>query len=375
MINRERVINEFCRLVSIDSISYRERELGDAMIKALEELGFEVTEDSAGEYYNGNCGNIYGFLQGDVKGDPILFSAHLDTVEPGVGKAAVVHEDGTITSAGTTVLGADDLSGLVSILEAIRCIKEQGLPHRSIEVLFPIAEEVYLKGSEVFDFRKIKAKEAYVLDLDGPVGRAAIGAPTVLSFTVKIIGKASHAGFAPEEGINAIAVAAQAISRIRQGRIEEGMTVNIGTIEGGKARNIVSEECILRGEVRSLQHEKAVAEIQLIEAVIREIAEQYQANYEFETSVGCQAYEIAKDHPVISRFQKVCEKLNYPVELVSTFGGSDNNNFVKNGINGIVMACGMNQVHSCKEYTKISELERCTSILINLMIDERIDQA
>jgi tripeptide aminopeptidase len=369
MINRERIVKEFCRLVSIDSVSYKERELADAMIQSLEELGFEVEEDSAGEHYNGNCGNLYGYLPGNVEGDPILFSSHLDTVEPGIGKTAIVHEDGTITSDGTTVLGADDISGLVSILEAVRSIKEQGLPHRSIEVLFPIAEEVYLRGTEVFDFSKIKAKEAYVLDLDGPVGRAAIQAPTLLSFTIKIIGKAAHAGFAPEQGINAIAIAAQAISRIRQGRIGEGMTVNIGTIEGGKARNIVSEECVLRGEVRSSQHEKAVAEIELIEAVIREITEEYQAKYEFETSIGCLAYEIAKDHPVITRFQKACDKIDCPVELVSTFGGSDNNNFVKNGITGIVMSCGMNQVHSCKEYTEIDELERCTSILINLLTD------
>lgn len=370
MVNRERIIKEFCRLVSIDSISYRERELGDAMTSALKELGFEVMEDAAGETYHGNCGNLYGFLPGKLKGDPLLFSAHLDTVEPGLGKKAVVQADGTITSDGTTILGADDLSGLVSILEAVRSIKEQGLPHRSLEVLFPIAEEVYLRGTEVFDFRKIKAKEAYVLDLDGPVGRAAIQAPTVLSFTVKIIGKASHAGFAPEQGINAIAIAAQAITGIKQGRIDEGTTVNIGTMEGGKARNIVSEECVLQGEVRSSQHEKAVAELALIEAVFREVTEEYQAKYEFETTIGCLAYQIDKEHPVITRFQRACEKINCPVELVSTFGGSDNNNFVKNGITGIVMSCGMNQVHSCKEYTHIDELERCTSILINLLTEQ-----
>ncbi len=374
MVNKERIIKEFCRLVSIDSVSFKERGMADAMILALEELGFKVQEDGAGGYYGGNCGNVYGFLQGNVDGPPLLFSAHLDTVEPGLGKTAVVREDGTITSDGTTVLGADDLSGLVSVLEAVRTIKELGLPHRSIEVLFPIAEEVYLKGTEVFDFSKLQAKEAYVLDLDGPVGRAAIQAPTVLSFTVKILGKASHAGFAPEQGINAIAVAAQAITGIRQGRVEDGMTVNIGIIEGGKARNIVSEECILRGEVRSLEHVRAVAEIGRIEAVVREVTQQYRAKYEFETSIGCLAYEIAKDHPVVTRFKKACEELNYPVELVTTFGGSDNNNFVKNGITGIVLACGMNQVHSCKEYTELDELIKCSSILVSLMTDPGRDE-
>jgi tripeptide aminopeptidase len=213
----------------------------------------------------------------------------MDTVEPGLHKKAIVHEDGKITSDGSTVLGADDVSGVVSILEAVRTIKEKRLPHRSIEVLFPIAEEVYLKGSEVFDFSQVKAKEAYVLDLDGPVGTAAIKAPTVVSLTARLIGKASHAGFAPEQGIHAICMAAEAVTKIRQGRIDEETTVNIGLIEGGKARNIVPEECILKGEVRSLKHEKALLQARLIEEIIKEVSDKYKANYEFETSFGCLA--------------------------------------------------------------------------------------
>lgn len=41
------------------------------------------------------------------------------------------------------VLGADDVCGIVEILEAVRIIQEQGVEHRSIEVLFTVAEEVY----------------------------------------------------------------------------------------------------------------------------------------------------------------------------------------------------------------------------------------
>ena len=69
------------------------------------------------------------------------------------------------------MLGADDAAGLVEILGGIRRVLASGKPHRDIEVLFPIAEEVYTKGSRVFDFSRIRAKEAYVLDLSGPVER------------------------------------------------------------------------------------------------------------------------------------------------------------------------------------------------------------
>ena len=367
MVNKSRILEEFCILVGIDALSYQEREIADILKIYLTELGFEVKEDNAGTFYAGNCGNIYGYLAGDLKEDPLLFSAHMDTVGPGHNKKAVVHEDGKITSDGNTVLGADDLSGIVAILEAVRTIKEGGLSHRSIEVLFPIAEEVYIRGSEVFDYNIIKSKEAYVLDLSGPVGTAALSAPTLVSFTAQIQGKAAHAGFAPELGINAIAVAAQAIGQIKQGRIDDETTVNIGLIEGGKARNIVSDQCILKGEIRSLTHDKALLEGKNIERIFSDITAQNHATLNFSTEFGCLSYKVEEKHRVVRRFQKVCEELGYDTQLTSTFGGSDNNNFMRHGITGIVIACGMNQVHSCDEYTHIDELVKCANIVVKLM--------
>lgn len=368
MVNRERITKEFCHLVSIDSIPFHERSMADTLIRKLEELGFQVQEDNTGkEIYEGSCGNVYGYLKGELEGDPLLFSAHMDTVEPGLNKKAIVHEDGRITSDGTTVLGADDLSGVVAILEAVRTIKEKNLPHRSIEVLFTYAEEVYIKGSEVFNYSKIKAKESYTLDLDGPIGTAAIKAPTLVSFTAKFQGKAAHAGFAPEQGIHAIAIAAQAISGINQGRIDEETTVNVGLINGGKARNIVPELCVLQGEVRSQNHDKAIKEAEKIQAVFEATANKYGARLEFTTSFGCIAYEIPENHAVITRFQTACEELGCSMKLIHTFGGSDNNNFVRNNIAGIVLACGMYKVHSLDEYTHIDDLEKCSNIVLKLM--------
>lgn len=369
MVNKERLVKEFCKLVEVDALSFHEREMADILMGYLKELGFLVQEDNAGDYYKGNAGNIYGFLQGELEGNPILLSAHMDTVVPGIGKKAVVHPSGLITSEGNTILGADDLSGVVAILEAIRTIKENHIKHRSIEVLFPIAEEVYIKGSEVFDYSIIKAKEAYVLDLSGPIGTAALNAPTLISFTAKFQGKAAHAGFAPETGIHAISMAAEAITLITQGRINEESTVNIGTIQGGLAKNIVPEHCVINGEVRCLQHDGAQRIIDEIKDIINKVVMKYKGSVEIETSFGCIAYEIEKSHTSVTRYQKACEELNIPVSYISTFGGSDNNNFVKNGITGIVIACGMNDVHSTKEYTHVEDLFLCTNIVYKLLTD------
>lgn len=366
-INRKRITEEFCSLVEIDALSYQERNIADVLKKKLGELGFQVREDDAGTHYNGSAGNVYGFLEGELEGPPLLFSAHMDTVNPGKNKKAVVHKDGTITSQGNTVLGADDLSGIVTILEAVRLIRETGLSHRSIEVLFTIAEEVYIRGSEVFDYSLLQSKEAYVLDLSGAVGTAALAAPTLISFTATIHGKSSHAGFAPELGINAIAITAQIISGLKQGRIDEDTTVNIGLIEGGKAGNIVPDCCSIKGEVRSMTQEKAQLEINHIEQDLKKITAQYGAVYKFNTELGCLAYDIEKNHPVVTRFEHACKKLGYDTNYTKTFGGSDNNNLVRHGINGIVIASGMNQVHSCEEYTHIDELVKSCNIVIELL--------
>ena len=142
MVNRKRLSKEFCELVSIDAPTLGEREIADLLKVKLEELGFQVQEDNAGELIGGNCGNLFATLEGEIVGLPLLFSSHMDTVEPALNKRPIVHPDGRITSSGDTVLGADDVAGIVAILEAVRSLKEDGLPHRSLEVFFPVAEEI-----------------------------------------------------------------------------------------------------------------------------------------------------------------------------------------------------------------------------------------
>ncbi|MDE6746331.1 MAG: M20/M25/M40 family metallo-hydrolase [Oscillospiraceae bacterium] len=371
LVNRKRIENEFAELVSVDALSFGERHIADILTDKLKAIGFEVYEDSAGNAYGGNAGNIYGYLPGSANGDPVLFSAHMDTVSPGIGKKTIFHDDGMITSEGDTVLGADDVSGLTEILEGIRCIKESGTAHRAVEVLFPIGEEVYLKGTDKFDFGKIKAKEAYVLDLSGDVGSAAVCAPSLISFQAEITGKAAHAGFAPENGVHAVSVMSKAISRLKQGHIDEETTFNIGTIGGGTATNIVPEKCVCTGEVRSFRHDKALAQIEEMEKIFSEEAECASAEFSIDVIVHMEAYRVPENAPVTKRFLKSCETLGFDGKLVSTFGGSDNHNFMKHGISGIVLSCGMYDVHSVHEYTKTEELIKGAELVAQLILAEK----
>jgi tripeptide aminopeptidase len=367
--NQVRLIDEFTRLVSIDSPSYGERQLGDLVKARLRSLGLMVIEDDAGEKIGSDCGNIYGLLQGDPSLRPLLFCAHLDTVEPSKGKRAVLSDSGVITSDGTTVLGADDLSGVTCILEALTVVKEKNLPHGPIEVLFTVAEETYCRGSREFDYTKLLSEEAYILDMSGPIGMAAYAAPSILSFTATIRGKAAHAGFEPEKGIHAIAVAADAISMLPLGRIDEETTVNIGLIEGGLATNIIPDTCVLRGEVRSLSHEKTKKQLDTIRRQFERSAARVHASVEFDIWVASEAYETPLEHPIITRFEKACRACRLTPSLIKTFGGSDNNIFAQNGITGIVVASAMSDVHSTGEFTSVEELTMAAELTLELMTE------
>ena len=370
MINRERIVNEFCQLVAIDSPSYGERNITDVIKEKMVAMGFSVREDEAAVKIGGKAGNIYAYLDGDLDADPILFCAHTDTVEPSRGKQALLHDDGTITSAGDTVLGGDDLCGVVEILEGVRHLEEEGIPHRPVEVVLMAAEEVFGKGAKAYDYEGwgFRSKEAYVLDMSGAVGSAAVAAPTMIGWEARIKGKAAHAGFAPETGVNAILAAARAMAQLTPGRIGEDTTMNIGTVRGGKANNIVPEECIVTGEVRSLDHEKA----QRIVGQIREtfLAQAGETTVDFIVDPHLHAYHTPEDHPVVERFKRACERLGLPGRTTSTLGGSDNNILVLHGIAGIVLSCGMNRVHSTQEYTCVEDLARGAELVAELLKDE-----
>ena len=371
MISRERLLREFSELVAIDSESFHEGAMRDCMKKTLSGLGLEVLEDDAPQMlmeYGEEAGNLYVRIPGNRSGRPLLFSSHLDTVKPGKGKKAVFKEDGRICSDGTTVLGADDAAGIASILEAVRVILEKDLPHPDIELLFPVAEELYGKGSSVFDYSRIRAKDAFVLDLTGRIGTAALRAPTILSLDILVKGKAAHAGFAPEEGINALSVAVAALCEIRTGHVSEETTVNFGMISGGKGRNIVPEEIRISGEVRSLNHADALRRSEEILRTFQRNAERTGASAEIITREEVRAFSTDTNAYTVKRLQQAVQELwGREAELVSTFGGSDQNNFALHGIEGIVLANAMNEVHSVREYTETDELVRCAELTLRLM--------
>lgn len=166
-VNEQRAVDEFRELTAIDAPSFGERQMADRLIVKLKELGFEVEEDNAGKHFGGNAGNLYAYLPGDLPGDPVLLSGHMDTVEPSKGKKGIIGEDGVIRSAGKAVLGADDVAGLVEILEGIRSVKEAGVPHRDIEILLQLQKSFISRAAAYLIFQRfVQKKPMYWISAD-----------------------------------------------------------------------------------------------------------------------------------------------------------------------------------------------------------------
>lgn len=367
VFDAKRITDEFLELVSVDSESLAERVMADRLTEKLKKIGFEVTEDDAGSKIGGNAGNLFATIRGDIPGKPILLAGHMDTVAPGRSKKPVLHPGGKITSDGTTVLGADDMAAVTEILSGIRAVREAGVPHRDIEVLFTAAEEPFGLGSGAFDYSKVQAGSAYVLDATGPVGTVIVKAPTILSFSVRVKGRGAHAGFEPEKGINAIKIASLAIAGIEQGRIDHDTTLNIGLIEGGSVVNAVPAECRVFGEIRSYDHGKALSALSRVESAFRKEAGKLAADIEAEYTVKLRAYETQADSDTVVLAKRSISLLGIEPVLSKTFGGSDNNNLAAHGIEGVVLSCGMYDPHTVKEYTNVSDLTEGAKLVANLI--------
>lgn len=158
----------------------------------------DVVEDDTAPKTGHGAGNLVCTLPGTKEADTIYFTSHMDTVVPGKGVKPVI-EDGYVKTDGTTILGADDKTGLAAMLEAVKVLKEKNIPHGTIQFIITVGEESGLVGAKALDRSLIKADYGYALDSDGKVGNIIVAAPTQAKIRATVYGKTAHAGVEPEK--------------------------------------------------------------------------------------------------------------------------------------------------------------------------------
>lgn len=373
MINEERLLNEFLELVQINSETKFETEIAKVLKQKFQALGLHVFEDDTTAVTGHGAGNLICTLEGTKDGvDPIYFTSHMDTVVPAKGVKPSI-KDGYVVTDGTTILGSDDKAGLAVMLETIRVIKEQNIPHGMIQFVITVGEESGLLGSKALDPSLLKAKFGYALDSDEKVGNIVVAAPTQVKVKAVIYGKTAHAGVAPEKGVSAITIAAKAIAKMPLGRINAETTANIGRFEGGRATNIVCDRVDILAEARSLVPEKVNIQVQKMKDAFNTVALQMGGRADVEAEVMYPGFKFAAGDQVVEIARKAAAKINRSCELQKSGGGSDANVF--NGLNipTVNLAVGYEEIHTTKERIPVAELAKLTEMTLAI-IEEVVNQ-
>src|ERR1051326_2960083 len=375
MINQERIKNLLLELVQIDSVSREERGVAERIRALCEEMGAEVEIDDAGEKVGGNTGNVVARFPGTIAGaEAIMMREHMDTVVPGRGVKPIVEGD-IIRTDGSTVLGGDDKSGCAVIIETIRCLQEQRVPHAPIDAVFSICEEVGLLGAKHLDLSKVRAKYGIVFDSDDP-GFLFTKGPSANHFEFKIHGLESHAGVAPEQGISAIKIAAEGIAAMKLGRIDEETTANIGVIQGGEATNIITNFVLLRGEARSLDDSKLEEQTRHMIKCLEDAAAKYEVTVEGVTTKGrvesevtreYSAMDVADDSRVVRLVKQAASRMGLQVETMASGGGCDANIFNRKGIECANLGTGMRAIHTVKEWLDVKDMYAAAEMTLEVM--------
>ena len=357
MANRERLIQTLMDLIRIDSPTGEEDAMDREVSARLLALGLTVHHDS----FN----NVIAKLDGE--GDPVMLSAHLDTVEPGRG-INPLREGDILRSDGTTILGGDCKSGVSIILEALASVVESGTSHLPVEVAFSRAEEGGLVGVHHMDFSQLSAKRGVVFDGEGQVNRISVAAPSQNVVEAHIRGRAAHAGLEPEKGISAVIIAAQILTRLPLGRLDAESTSNIGRVEGGLKRNIIPDAAFLDGEIRSRDQAKLDQYTQQFRQVFDEVASQYpEAGIDLNIENTYQAYSVGESHPTVAMISRAVVSAGLEPRLESTGGGSDANVFFEHGIAALPVGIGVRAFHTKEETANLAEVllgaEVCEGII------------
>lgn len=373
MINKQRALDTFMEIVQIDSVSKQERQMADYLIQHFTGLGYEVTEDlkSKAAVEGATAGNVIVKIPGTgekAEQPAILLCAHMDTVEPGNGVKPRISEDGRkIISDGTTILGADDKGGVAQIIELIWILREQKIAHPPLELLFPICEEIRLLGTRALDTSLITAKIAYVLDGGPDTGDVLVGGPTAYDVMGKIIGKSAHAGVEPEKGISSIQVLGHAIANMKLLKVDEQTSSNIGFVETKYPLNVVPEYTTFGFEVRSLDAQKADAQLQHLQDCVNAAGQKFGAQVEWDVTKVLTAYNLQPDNPVLKHYYEVCEANGIEVKETISRGGTDLSSLIGHGLEGIVIATGGEGPHMLTEFLDIDVFLRSLDLLIKLI--------
>lgn len=398
------VTERFIRYAKIDTQSdpnsptcpstMKQKNLGKLLVEELLAIG--ITDAELDEH-----GYVYATIPSNTtKNVPVIcFCSHMDTspdcsgenVKPVIhtnydGKDIVLPNDKTqiirfaehpdlaaqvgndiITTDGTTLLGADNKSGLAEIMDAATYLMQHPeVKHGAIRILFTPDEEIG-RGTDKVDMKKLGAKYGYTMDGEslGHLENETFSADGV---TILVKGIPTHPGFAKDKMEHSIKIAAEIINRIPKDKTPETTEkkqpfIHPVAINGGL------EQVEIKFIIRAFDTPTLKALEQELEEITKSVLSNYKkSSYEFKVS---EQYRNMKDvldtcYFVVENALEAITRTGVTPVLSSIRGGTDGSRLSFMGLPCPNIYAGEHAFHSKLEWVSVQDMEKATQTIVHL---------
>ena len=327
---------------------------------------------------------VYGFLpENGIKKEPVLFMAHLDTVDEVTGKNVKPQiaknpqdytgdkTDTIVTTDGNTLLGADDKAGIAAIMGALDyLVHNPQVKHGPIEVMFSPDEETG-HGMDRVPLNLIKSKYAFTID-GSDIGELESECFNAWAAIVSFTGKSTHTGDArAKKMVNAAVMASSFVAALPRHRAPEttdgyqgfiaAMSIE-GSIESSKVELLL----------RAFTPEEIEEEKQIIKQLARtqEIVFGGKAKVTFKKQYINMKEQMDKNPEVIKKVEKAYTDAGVAIVRKPIRGGTDGSRLTEMGIPTPNIFNGAHDFHSRFEWLSLNQMSKAADIIINLTVQD-----
>ena len=405
-ISPDSIADRFMRYVQIDTQSdpkstahpttEKQKDLSKLLLKEL--LGMGITDASTDEF-----GYVYATIpsNSDKKNIPVIsFCAHVDTAPDcsGTGVKPILHRyydgadivlpddktqvlrmsdspylknhinSGVITTSGTTLLGADDKSGVAAIMEAaLFFVQNPAIKHGDIKILFTPDEEVG-QGTAKVDMKKLGATYGYTLD-GGEAGSLEDETFSADGAIITIHGVIVHPGFAKGKLVNALKIAGALLDALPKDEWSPETTEKREGFVHPTSVNGIAEKVTLQFIVRDF----TLTGLQQHHERLKKIAEETVAKFAGATMeyAAQEQYRNMKEvldkcPQVVAYAEEAIQRAGLTVKKESIRGGTDGSKFSYIGMPCPNIFTGMQNFHSKLEWIGTKDMAKAAETIVHL---------
>ena len=391
-VDREAATGRLMRFLAVQGITGEEKAIGQEIVAALGEAGVgprAIRFDKAHKEipFPTETGNLIVDLpgRGATKSSPrLMFMTHMDTVPLCAGAKPAI-KGRKIVNTAPTALGGDNRTGCAVLVTLAAELNAAKADHPPITLVFTVREESGLWGARFID-KAMLGEPKLAFNVDGRTANAVtIGAVGADRWEVEVTGRASHAGGAPEKGISAMMIVAEALADVRKGgwfgKVVKGDRVgtsNVGPVMGadggpaGQATNVVTDFVRVKGESRS-HDQKFFKEITaaykqaFTDAAARVTSADGKAGkVKFTAHTDYHPFRLKETLPVVKRAIEGVKAIGLAPDVRAANGGLDANWLVRHGIPTVTFGAGQNEAHTKDEWIDLAEFDKGCQLAFTL---------